>query len=265
MAFAILLIENVPRLRRLAESRMLSSEGLSRRMDVIQFMDKSKNVAVGKGAGEHLASQIDEEDEDLVDRSGYKDFVKNNGRKVLSNFFPSVVKVGGRFYPSVEHSFHAGKGYLINSINSIKEAEKFEVVGEYEFIEGAKLKGKGGKRGGLKMNEKQIKDWDNESVRVMKEAISYKYKNDSLFHKVLKDTGKALLIHAIRGKLETRISKILMDLRDDSMKQAPKKKKSRSRSRSRSKSRSRSRSPRRKFPQDATDKELQEYYEYMTK
>ena len=64
MAFAILLIENVPRLRRLAESRMLSSEGLSRRMDVIQFMDKSKNVAVGKGAGEHLASQIDEEDED---------------------------------------------------------------------------------------------------------------------------------------------------------------------------------------------------------
>jgi hypothetical protein len=130
-----LLIENVPRLRHLAESKMLSSEGLSRRMDVIQFMDKSKNVAVGKGAGEHLASHVDE-DEDLIDRAGYKDFVKNNGRKVLSNFFPSVVKVGGRFYPSVEHSFHAGKGYLINSANSIKEAEKFEVGGEYEFIEG---------------------------------------------------------------------------------------------------------------------------------
>jgi len=255
MAFAVLLIENYPRLRHLAESKMLSSEGLSMHMDVIQFMDKSRNVAVGKGAGEHLASHS-HKDADLVDRSGYNDFVKNNGRKVLSNFFPSVVKVGGRMYPSVEHAFHAGKGYLINSANSIKEAEKFEVGGEYETIEGAKLKGKGGKRGGLKMNEKQVKDWDNESIKIMKEAISYKYKNDSLFHKVLKETGKALLIHAIRGKVETRISKILMDLRDI---------RSRSRSKSRSKSRSRSRSPRRKFPQDATDKELQEYYEYMTR
>jgi predicted NAD-dependent protein-ADP-ribosyltransferase YbiA (DUF1768 family) len=249
-----LLIENYPRLRRLAESKMLSPEGLSMHMDVIQFMDKSRNVAVGKGAREHLASHSHSQDADLVDRSGYNDFVKNNGRKVLSNFFPSVVKVGGRMYPSVEHAFHAGKGYLINSANSIKEAEKFEVGGEYETIEGAKLKGKGGKRGGLKMNEKQVKDWDNESIKIMKEAISYKYKNDSLFRKVLKDTGKALLIHAIRGKIETRISKILMDLRDS---------RSRSRSRSRSKSRSRSRSPRRKFPQDATEKELQEYYEYM--
>ena len=257
-----LLIENVPRLRHLAESKMLSSEGLSRRMDVIQFMDKSKNVAVGKGAGEHLASHVDE-DEDLIDRAGYKDFVKNNGRKVLSNFFPSVVKVGGRFYPSVEHSFHAGKGYLINSANSIKEAEKFEVGGEYEFIEGAKLKGKGGKRGGLKMNEKQIKEWDIESVKVMKEAISYKYKNDSLFHKVLNDTGKALLIHAIRGKLEIRICKILMDLRDEAQKKKRSRSRSRSKSKSKSRSRSRSRSPRRKFPQDATEEELQEYYEYM--
>jgi hypothetical protein len=147
---------------------------------------------------------------------------------------------------------------LINTVNSIKEAEKFEVGGEYEFMEGAKLKGKGGKRGPLKMNEKQVRDWEHESIKIMKKAISYKFKNDILFHKVLKDTGKALLIHAIRGKLETRISKILMDLRDTPVKE---------KSRSRSRSRSRSKSPTRlkKFPEDATDKELQDYYEYMTK
>jgi hypothetical protein len=49
-----------------------------------------------------------------------------------------------------------------------------------------------------------------------------------------------------------------MDLRDTPVKE---------KSRSRSRSRSRSKSPTRlkKFPQDATDKELQDYYEYMTK
>jgi hypothetical protein len=80
---SIVVIEHNANLRRLAESRFLSPEALSKRMDVIQFMDKSKNVPVGVGAGEHLAR----EESDLVDRRGYAQFMKDNGRKVLSNFF----------------------------------------------------------------------------------------------------------------------------------------------------------------------------------
>lgn len=172
--------------------------------DVIQFQHNSKNVPVGSGKGERLASAASER---------YKEFVDLNGRRVLSNMYASPVEVDGVDYPSPEHAFQAGKA--IAAGNS-EIAAKFEVGGEYGALEPTKAKAKGGK-GNLTMSPGIKARWDHGgSKERMRKVLYARYKQDRVFRQVLRATGDAILVHQIRGNpVEAkRLSVILHELRD---------------------------------------------------
>lgn len=187
--------------------RALNLPGELEQYDVIQFQYGSKNNPVGLGAGEQLSTREGR----VVDRSGYATFLECNGRSILSNMFSSEIEVGGVLYPSVEHAFHAGKALLMNDLDG---AMKFAKGGEYGELNAVHIKKFGGKRF-LPMSKEAIRAWNGgESEKRMREAIEARVHSSDLFKRVLKATGNAVLVHQIRGVVDTRLSAILNDIRE---------------------------------------------------
>jgi len=95
--------------------------------------------------------------------------------RFLSNFFPSVVVLGGEQYPSVEHAYQASKSddiYYRIKVASAPEPSMAKKLG------------------------RQIKlrsDWEQVKVAVMLSLLRQKF-NDPIMRSALRGTGDALLI-----------------------------------------------------------------------
>lgn len=182
----------------------LKLDGSPEEYDVIQFQHNSRNVPVGSGSGERLARGSSSQK--------YDSFVRMNGRQVLSNMHPTRVDVDGKLYPSPEHAFHAGKALMSGDTET---AAKFEVDGAYGDIKPKDVKQYGGKKH-LKMSPEALNQWNQGgSTEWMQRVLKARFEQDKTFRKALEASGKALLVHQIRGNtIETkRLSAILHGLR----------------------------------------------------
>lgn len=93
----------------------------------------------------------------------------------LSNFFPSVIKVDGKKFPTVEHAFQAEK------TNDPKERKK---------IQEATSPGKA-KRLGRKATLR--KDWESIKIGVMEKLLRLKFKNPDLRNRLLETNDEELV------------------------------------------------------------------------
>jgi DNA-directed RNA polymerase subunit E'/Rpb7 len=129
-----------------------------------------------------------------VDKKDLGSNIKSNWRKVLSNFYPSIIKLNigdkERSYPTPEHAFQGAK-YILSAepINSktpvdIEElATRFEIRGSYESPVDAKSAG--GKSGFKKNNVKLTDYWDGQSDSIMLKILTYRYTHDDEFKDII--------------------------------------------------------------------------------
>lgn len=124
----------------------------------------------------------------------------------LSNFATSVVYMGGKAYPTVEHAFQAAKSTDPKEQAWVREAPS---AGE------AKRRG----RRGVTLR----KDWERDKVRVMSVLVYDKFTNNDDLKKRLLDTGDEDLIEGntwndtfwgvCHGSGHNYLGKILMAVR----------------------------------------------------
>ena len=173
---------------------------------VLQFYSKSKNM------------------DDL--QLNIKDW-----RKRLSNFWPCVIEIDGRKYPSVEHAFQAAKARVSNKP---EVANYFECGGTVEE-DAAAAKRAGNKTGFSKFDATlDMAIWDTQRDGAMFTALKARMSVDAEFCAILKKTAElgAHLLHFERQGLRAywggtidrasgnivglnRLGKMLMELRDN--------------------------------------------------
>ena len=155
-------------------------------MDTIVFNSKSSiTIHAGYARCEFV-------NETLVVLEKFPEF-----RRMLSNFFPCIIKDGDKTYPSAEHMFHAKKAELIDP----KYAKLFEVGNKFGILEPKFMPGKTGKnkKTGLSMGSK-IEYWDRMSDGVLEEIWTLKFSQDPDLKAMLKATGNARLVHMMRNR-----------------------------------------------------------------
>jgi ribA/ribD-fused uncharacterized protein len=119
-------------------------------------------------------------------------------RKVLSNFHPVEIEVGGRRYPSVEHAFHAAKA---RCSNKPEVAAAFEIGGSVP-ANAAAAKKAGGRAGFAKMGATlDCAEWDRVRDDATMMALRARWLADPLFRHILLATRdlNLTLVHFERG------------------------------------------------------------------
>ena len=160
--------------------------------DALYFNSRSADKKVGKGTNEHVKNE-----EDYEELSKIKDW-----RKVLSNFNENPFFYGGYCWKTVEHAFQAHK---------FKDLDK-DLFESFTLNSGSDLANGTGldaqkMRKAIKLNSKQIKEWNEISGELMKELWIAKFTQDELSRKVLLATNNAQLLHGVpRKPLERWIS-----------------------------------------------------------
>lgn len=123
---------------------------------------------------------------------------------VLSNFYPSVVRLDGVEYPSVEHAYQAAKTFNLREREGIRRAPKPGT---------AKALGR--------MVRLRV-DWEDVKLKVMKDLVRQKFQGAKA-QAMLMATGDAVLIEGnywndtfwgiCNGKGENHLGRILMEVR----------------------------------------------------
>ena len=138
-----------------------------------------------------------------------KFYSKSKEGKPLSNFADIEVVVNGKLYITGEHAFH-GQKYISASkiysdeiltrsddnrkIHLLNYAKKFEGK-DTEFKTALDAKRGGGKRG-AKLEDNEIKNWnEKEADEVQKEISLYKYENNLEVREILNKYKDRILIH----------------------------------------------------------------------
>ncbi len=155
--------------------------------DKLVFYSKSADKKAGKGVHENVSSESDYEELNKI-----KDW-----RRILSNFHTYPFKYEGKTYNSIEHAFQARKIALADPVKALE----FTVESKTELGLGTGADAQK-KRKLVKLNTKQIKEWDNSKDHIMEEIAIEKYKVCKEAQKVLKHTNNAQLWHLVtsRGK-----------------------------------------------------------------
>lgn len=171
--------------------------------DVIQFEARSKNVPVGFGKGERIATGSS--------AAKYNAFIQLDGRRVLSNMCPSQISVDGVMYPSVEHAFHAGKALLIGNEDI---AARFAIDGEYGDMTPKEARSAG--RHNIPMSDDALTEWNGSaSADRMEKCIRARFAVDARFRDALRATRRAILVHQTRGNQDVRLTITLHTIRSE--------------------------------------------------
>lgn len=156
--------------------------------DKLYFYSKSKDVAPGKGTNEYV-----EEPSKYVDLSTTKDW-----RKVLSNFHFEPFKYDGYTWNTIEHVFQSKKIELVDP----EKAKWFTVESGNEIAKGDGLVARKNRKL-VKLSKAELEQWFYIKNKVLFEAASEKYKQNTNSANILKATNKAELWHIVmRGKPE---------------------------------------------------------------
>merc|ERR1712146_659542 len=121
-------------------------------------------------------------------------------RKRLSNFWPSVVVIDGRKYPSVEHAFHAAKAL---SSNKPEVALLFECGGRFGASPEA-AKRAGGRAGFARLGATlDIVKWNLERDGATMAALKARAQADDEYRKILLRT-KELGVHLLHFERQAK-------------------------------------------------------------
>lgn len=167
----------------------------SKMKDKLYFYSKSKNALVGKGTNETV-----EDSSIYFELNDIKDW-----RKVLSNFHVCPFKYGGYTYNTIEHVFQGKKIELVDK-------EK----GLYFTLESGNEIGLGNgeiarkNRKLVKLNNEELKLWNEIKNRVMLEASVAKYSSCKEAKKILKLTKNAELWHIVPRSKPVRFEHLEM-------------------------------------------------------
>lgn len=157
-----------------------TSPASTRTTNQLYFFSKSKDLAPGKGANEHLIKA-----DDFEELARIPDW-----RQMLSNFHVCPFEFEGKTYNSIEHAFQGKKIALANP----SEAERFTVDSGDEIGKGDGLMARKQRRL-VKLSHEQLRQWERIKEDVMKRAAQAKYKTCASAMNVLRLTRDAELWH----------------------------------------------------------------------
>lgn len=130
----------------------------------------------------------------------------SGNHRFLSNFYPSIIKMGGHVYDTVEHAYQAAK--------CVDEAQRL-MIRDATTPSVAKKLGR---------NVVMGDDWEEAKIDVMRKLLTMKFKHEYLA-KQLVDTGDAHLIEGntwgdtfwgvCNGVGENHLGRLLMEVRCD--------------------------------------------------
>ena len=134
-----------------------------------------------------IPDNVGEEHVSISYFSGSKDLLK----KQLSNFYPSPLELGQRYFVTAEHAFHAFK----HTSSEYRDTFTKDAKG-YCGDDPRKAKKAGGKNGVMKKLKITLRpDWNSARVQIMKSITLAKYRQNPDLAAVLIGTGTAELLH----------------------------------------------------------------------
>jgi predicted NAD-dependent protein-ADP-ribosyltransferase YbiA (DUF1768 family) len=159
--------------------------------DKLYFYTKSKHVAPGKGANEHVE-----------DASVYAKLAEiPDWRKILSNFHVCPFTYQGKRYNSIEHVFQAVKIGLADPVT----AHRFTIDSNDPIGLGdGNIAQKHRKL--VKLDLKQLAQWHHMKENVMRDAAIAKYKSCPEARQVLLATRNAQLWHIVMRSKPVRFT-----------------------------------------------------------
>jgi predicted NAD-dependent protein-ADP-ribosyltransferase YbiA (DUF1768 family) len=155
--------------------------------DRLCFYSKSRDALPGAGAGEHVE-----------DASAYTALATfRDWRKTLSNFDVAPFVFRGKRYNSIEHAFQGTKIALCDP----ESAEYFTLDSGHEIGQGDGAIAQKHRKLVI-LSKEHIAQWNAISDSVMAEAAAAKYAEpgNSRARAILAATGRAELLHIMRGK-----------------------------------------------------------------
>tara|TARA_Y100001970_G_scaffold293088_1_gene437665 strand:- start:3899 stop:5947 length:2049 start_codon:yes stop_codon:yes gene_type:complete len=194
----------IQKFRNLVESKVESKESLKEASPptkgnlfnentVFQFYSRSANAKPGKGSGEKIPAEREEEFKDLKLKEN-KDW-----RKVLSNFYISPIQIDGKRWNSVEHYYQGSKFKKENQ----EYYEQFSLDHPTSTFkeDPGKAKSAGSGKGGKPQADSDFFGPTGRSSKEMKKAQMEKYKTNAHARKILLLTKDAKLTHYLgRGQ-----------------------------------------------------------------
>ena len=150
--------------------------------DIIIFYSKSADKPAGKNKGEFINNEEE-----------YKELNKiKNFRRYLSNFDECEFKYKGYTYNTIEHAFQGAKITLADKEKGYKfTKDSGDKIGLGDGLMARK------NRKLVKLNEKEIKEWNKIKEKVMYEIALEKFKTCKKQLDILQKTGKCELWHTI--------------------------------------------------------------------
>jgi len=159
--------------------------------------------------------ELSKEDKAIIESQVVYFLGKTKGDiKLLSNFAKCEINIDNVMYPSGEHAYHGEKYRQLGLVSTdpkrqdelLKYSEKFTSTGDYKDLFEGKVKAKGGKSG-LRLEEAELKTWDEIYVETQKKICRWKYDMCPDVKKTLIDTGNKLLVHLASRKNAIQVSK----------------------------------------------------------
>ena len=182
------IVESKESLQKSEENQELYDENI-----VFQFYSRSGNTKPGKGSGEKIPTEKEEEFKNLK-------LEENKGwRKVLSNFYISQIQIDGKKWNSVEHYYQGSKFKKENS-DYYEQFSLDHPTSSFKEDPG-KAKSAGGGKGGKPQADSDFFGPNGRSSKEMKKAQLEKYKTNAHARKILLLTKDAKLVHYLgRGQ-----------------------------------------------------------------
>ena len=171
--------------------------------DIDEYNRKTKyKVIKAEEKEEENKEEEKQEKQEDKDKKYLRFYSKSKEGKVLSNFAEIEVKINGKTYITGEHAFH-GQKYLVSAEANKDKERKDELIKYSKLFEGKDTKfktaldaKKAGGKGGLRLNDTEIKEWDsNKADEIQKKICLYKYKNNKEVRETLKKYKDYILIH----------------------------------------------------------------------
>tara|TARA_Y100001970_G_scaffold294296_1_gene450015 strand:- start:8384 stop:11872 length:3489 start_codon:yes stop_codon:yes gene_type:complete len=177
---------------------------------LVKYEEKKKKEAAAASSSSPSPSKVIPTSSSTSSTDKYlKFYSKSKEGKVLSNFADIEVVVDGKLYITGEHAFH-GQKYISASkiysdeiltrsdddrrIHLLNYAKKFEGK-DTEFKTALDAKRGGGKRG-AKLEDNEIKNWNEKDADEVQKQISlYKYENNLEVRTTLNKYKDSILIH----------------------------------------------------------------------
>ena len=121
-------------------------------------------------------------------------------RRVLSNFYPTILKIDGRTYASIEHFFQGQKANCSTKPEmALWFSADFEGADKVEDAPAAAKKA-GSRKAYTQQNATlDINLWESKRIDCMRKAIMCRFEQDELFRQVLASTKGMKLLHFERS------------------------------------------------------------------